>query len=151
MRTISKEQYRIWSWFLAHLCKIITCPDAFFQFFKILIFWVVRGVKGQKTVQNDKKSLCHAQYLKNHTSYDFHLWCGCVKWYLQMFFSMLKFWFSSMSSSVKYKECSLEPYLCIAHAKTTRDKLRICLVKHFRVSFSLDVIGGALITPKIHE
>ena len=27
----------------------------FFHFFKILIFWVVRGVKGQKTVQNDKK------------------------------------------------------------------------------------------------
>ena len=27
----------------------------FFQFFKISIFWVARGVKGQKTVQNDKK------------------------------------------------------------------------------------------------
>ena len=26
-----------------------------FHFFKILIFWVVRGVKGQKTVQNNKK------------------------------------------------------------------------------------------------
>ena len=29
----------------------------FFHFFKSLIFWVRRGVKGQKTVQNDKK-LC---------------------------------------------------------------------------------------------
>ena len=28
--------------------------DFFFQFFKMLIFHVVRGVKGQKTVQNDK-------------------------------------------------------------------------------------------------
>ena len=27
----------------------------FLQVFKILIFWVVSGVKGQKTVQNDKK------------------------------------------------------------------------------------------------
>ena len=29
----------------------------FFDFFKILIFWVHKRVKGQKTVQNDKK-LC---------------------------------------------------------------------------------------------
>ena len=28
----------------------------FFNFFKILIFWVVSGVKGQKIVQNDKKN-----------------------------------------------------------------------------------------------
>ena len=28
---------------------------SFFHFFKILIFWVVRGVKGQKIVWNDKK------------------------------------------------------------------------------------------------
>ena len=27
----------------------------FLNFFKILIFWVVSGVKGQKIVQNDKK------------------------------------------------------------------------------------------------
>ena len=29
----------------------------FFSFFVILIFWVVKGVKGQKMVQNDKKIL----------------------------------------------------------------------------------------------
>ena len=29
----------------------------FFSFFKTLIFWVVRGVKGQKVAQNDKKFL----------------------------------------------------------------------------------------------
>ena len=34
----------------------------FFQFFKILIFRVVRGVKGQKTVQNDKK-LCSSYFI----------------------------------------------------------------------------------------
>ena len=43
----------------------------FFHFLKILIFRVVRRVKGQKTVQNDKK------YLWNHTSYDCHLWYTC--------------------------------------------------------------------------
>ena len=33
----------------------------FFQFFKILIFWDVRGgwVKGQKTAQDHKKSVSH--------------------------------------------------------------------------------------------
>ena len=38
-------------------------PDVFFfYFFKILIFWVVRGKKGQKIVQNEKKF--RAQYLE---------------------------------------------------------------------------------------
>ena len=50
----------------------------FFHFFKILIFWVVTGVKEQKTTQNDKKSACRAPYLRNHTS-DCHLWCTYVK------------------------------------------------------------------------
>ena len=35
----------------------------------MLVFWVVRRVKGQKMAQNDKK-LCSALYLRNHTSYD---------------------------------------------------------------------------------
>ena len=39
----------------------------FFQFFKILIFRVVRWAKEQKMVQNDKKC-------------DFHLWYAFVKW-----------------------------------------------------------------------
>ena len=33
------------------------CVHMYFSFFKILSFWVIRGVKGQKMVQNDKK-LC---------------------------------------------------------------------------------------------
>ena len=35
----------------------------------MLVFRVVRRVKGQKMAQNDKK-LCSALYLRNHTSYD---------------------------------------------------------------------------------
>ena len=30
-------------------------PQVFFNLFKILIFWVFKGIKGQKMVQNDKK------------------------------------------------------------------------------------------------
>ena len=52
---------------------------SFFHFFKILIFWVFRGVKGQKIVQNDKNSVCQNLYLSNHTSYDCHLWYTYVK------------------------------------------------------------------------
>ena len=42
--------------FVMHKCKTIISPD-FFHFFKILIFWVVRRVKGQKLTQNDKSSV----------------------------------------------------------------------------------------------
>ena len=41
--------------------------QAFFRFFKLLIFWVVGKVKVQKMAQNDKK-LCCAVNLKNYTS-----------------------------------------------------------------------------------
>ena len=53
-RFISQEPYIIWFSFMVHLFKIIS-PGFFFQFFKVLIFLVVRSVKEQKTVQNDKK------------------------------------------------------------------------------------------------
>ena len=54
---------------------MMTSLSAFFyHFFKIFIFLVVSGVKGQKKVQNDKKFCRHAPYLRNHTSYDCHLW-----------------------------------------------------------------------------
>ena len=36
------------------------------------MFWVVKGEKRQKTIQDDKKlcpSRCHAWYFRNHTSY----------------------------------------------------------------------------------
>ena len=36
-----------------YTCNIMTYPDVFFHFFKILIFRVVRRVKGQKMAQND--------------------------------------------------------------------------------------------------
>ena len=53
LRSISPESY-IWFLFMVLMCKMLT-SRSFFHFFKILIFLVVRGVKGQKIVQNDKK------------------------------------------------------------------------------------------------
>ena len=44
----------IWLAFMVHMCKMIISPEFFFHFFKTLNFWVVRGVKRQKLVQNDK-------------------------------------------------------------------------------------------------
>ena len=37
-RTISQDQYSIWSWFLVHLCKVMISPVVFFIFFKFWIF-----------------------------------------------------------------------------------------------------------------
>ena len=45
---ISQEPYIIWMSFMVHLCKMIISPGVFFIFFKIMIFLVVRWVKGQK-------------------------------------------------------------------------------------------------------
>ena len=53
--SISQESYIIWLSFIVHICKMIISSGVFFHFSKILIFWVHRGVKGQKMVQNDKK------------------------------------------------------------------------------------------------
>ena len=45
----------------------------FFHFYKILIFWVVRRVKGQKMTQDDKKQSVVPFYLSNHAPYDLYL------------------------------------------------------------------------------
>ena len=39
------------------MCKMMISPGFCFHFFEILIFWAVRGVKGQKVVQNEKQQL----------------------------------------------------------------------------------------------
>ena len=39
------------------MCKMMVSPGIFFHFFEILFFWAVRGVKGEKTVQNEKQQL----------------------------------------------------------------------------------------------
>ena len=79
------------------------------QFFKILIFWVVRGgggVKGQKMAQIYKK-LFLSPYLRNRASCDCVFWYTCVKWwYLQQFlFIFQNSDFSGFSNFInKYKK-----------------------------------------------
>ena len=55
---------------MVQLCKMLMCCGfLFFHFFKILVFWVVTGLKKQKIVQNDKKlrpsgSISEEPYIK---------------------------------------------------------------------------------------
>ena len=48
--SISQEPYIIWFSCMVQICKMIISLGAFFNF-QILIFWVVRGLKGQKMTQ----------------------------------------------------------------------------------------------------
>ena len=77
-RFIYQDPYIIWLPFMVHLRNGIS--RRFFHFFKILIFRVVRGLKGQKMVQKEKK-FCLSCFMSQEqfTSYDFHLWYTCVK------------------------------------------------------------------------
>ena len=50
----------------------------FSHFFNILIFLDHRGLKGKKRFRMTKHSVCHAPYLRNHTSYDLQLWYTCM-------------------------------------------------------------------------
>ena len=68
---------------------------SFLHIFKILTFWVVSLVKGQKMAQNDKMSvIVHISWTKHHNC---NLWYTSVKrWYLQVFFHFSKFWFCGL-------------------------------------------------------
>ena len=87
-RSISQEAYVVWLWFLVHMCTIMASLDASFIFSKF-DFAVVRGVKGQKMAQNDKKFHL-TLYLRNRTSYDCGFWYTFVKWYILQFFSFFQ-------------------------------------------------------------
>ena len=55
--------------------------DVFSFFFKILIFGVVSGVKGQKGKKWSKiTKFCVALHMWNHTSYECYFWYTFVKW-----------------------------------------------------------------------
>ena len=59
--------------FLVHLCKMIF--RWFFHFFKILIIWVVSGVKEEKIAQNDKNMIAG---IIHHVIVIYDIFC--VKW-----------------------------------------------------------------------
>ena len=70
----------------------------FFHFFKILIFWVVKGLKGQKMVQNEKISclLCSISQETYIILFWFmvHMWKMIISTRTLFIFS--KFWFSGL-------------------------------------------------------
>ena len=90
---ISQERYIIWLSFMVLMCKMIIFLDVVFFFLKILIFWVVRGVKGQKMAHNEKK-FCLVSLCITGTKPQICFWCTCLKWqYLeQFFFSLFQNW-----------------------------------------------------------
>ena len=77
---ISQEPYIIWLSFMLHMCKMIISPGVFFIFSKFWFFGLLWGWKDKRWSKMTKKSVCCTQYLRNHTSYDSHLWYTCVKW-----------------------------------------------------------------------
>ena len=62
----------------------------FFHFFKILVFWFVRGVKGQKMVQSDKK-FCLLHLISQEP---YIIWLSFMVHICKMIISVgLSFWF----------------------------------------------------------
>ena len=74
-----------------------------------------------------KNYVCCAPYLRNCILYDCHLCCKCVKWYFQVFFSMLKFWFSRLSAGWKGNKW---PKML---------KISVCRTLYFRNRISYDL------------
>ena len=83
-------------------------PGVFFQFFKILIFHVVRGVKGQKAVQNDKK-FCPSRLISQKP---YIIWLSFMVHVSKMiispgsFFIFSKFWFFRLLRGLNRKKWS---------------------------------------------
>ena len=93
--SISQEPYIIWLSCMVHMCKMMISPNVFLSFSKILIFWVVRVVKGKKTVQNGKK-FCPSRSISQEL---FITWLSFMVHMCTMiispgvFFIFAKFWF----------------------------------------------------------
>ena len=79
----------------------------FSYFFKFLIFWFNRVVKGQKTVQNDKKfCVSHSMSQKPYVILLSFMLQMCKMIMSPGVFSILKFWFSGLSWCRNGKEFS---------------------------------------------
>ena len=96
LQSMPQEPYIIWLSFMVHICKMIIFSGVFFFF---SIFWFSGSIGGKRATYGPEwQKTCRAPYLRKHTSCDCHLWCKYVKWlYVQVFFSILKFWFSGLS------------------------------------------------------
>ena len=112
--SISQEPYIIWLSFIISMYKMIIFPGCFFFFFEIFIFWVVRGVKVQKMVQNDKKfCLLHSVSQEPYIiwlSFMVHL-CKMIMFLGCFFFIFSKFWFLGLLGEKNGKKWFKIPYL----------------------------------------
>ena len=69
------------------MCKMIISPGVF-SIIENFDFYGCQGEGNGRVKKNQKikNPVCRALYFRNHTSYDFHLWCTCVGgYYLQAF------------------------------------------------------------------
>ena len=112
LNSIFQEPYIIWLPFMVDKCKMIISAGFSFHFFKILIFWFVSGIKGQKIVQNDK-NFCVLLLISQESLFIVHMWKR--KYLLIFFFQFLIFGVNSGVKGQKktqtVKNCVLHPYL----------------------------------------
>ena len=120
---------------MVHFCKMMIYLVAFFSFyfFKILIFWVVSGVKGQNMAQNDKKfcllhSVCQESY---------HLWLWFLEHMCKMispaiFFIFSKFWFFRLWVDVVKGQKMTHNYQFQSHWNVTLDNISCCFSLFFK-------------------
>ena len=100
---ISQEPYVTWLSLMVHMCKMIISPDVFFTFSKFWFFWLLGGLKKQKTVQNDKKFLppCFMSQEPYIIWLSFMVYMCKIMIYQGVFLSFSKFWFPGFSGAWK--------------------------------------------------
>ena len=91
---ISLKPYIIWLSFMVHLCKMMMSPGVVVIFKKIVIFWLVRGVKGQNITRKDKK-FCLLHFISQEP---YIIWlsfmlrmCKMLKSFIVFFFFFFSF------------------------------------------------------------
>ena len=117
--SISQEPYIRWSSFVVCKCKMIIYSGFFPIFSKLWFFRLLGGSKGIKWPEMTKNSVvCHALYLRNHTSYDLHLWGTCViGFYLQVFVHLFQIFIFGVNSGVKgQKIAQNDKKLCLSYS-----------------------------------
>ena len=115
----------------------------FLIFFKFSCFRLLGGKRAKDGPRWQKNSGC-TSYLRNHISYDCHLWYTWVKWYLQdVFFFFSKFWFPEL----------LEVERRAWRAKMVQNEKKFCLscsisLESYIIWFSFIVLMCKMIIPR---
>ena len=81
LHSISEKPYIRWLSCVVNICKMIISSSVLFHFFKILIFWVHRGVKTQKMVHNDKNFCLWHSISQESSAIWLYFWFTSVKWW----------------------------------------------------------------------